>query len=80
MKKEIYPWLDAVYARAVQDPWHRECQAEVERLEPVFLRIRARLTVQEREELDQYIAACEELAHSLVYPAYEQGSLSVLSR
>lgn len=69
----IHPWYDEVLARVKDDPWHRECLAEVERLEPMFLQIRDSLSPSDQESLDSYIAACEQLRSNFIYPAYEVG-------
>lgn len=60
-------------ALAAADSHCRECLAEVERRTPEFPRIRDRLTEEDQEALDLYIAACEEHQYSFVYPAYELG-------
>ena len=70
---ELYPWYDEVLARVKDDPWHRECLAETARWEPQFLKIRDSLSPEDQEALDFYIAACEQLRSSFIYPAYEVG-------
>lgn len=66
-------WYDEVLARTKDDPWHKECLAEVARWESRFLEIRESLSPADREALDYYIAACEQLRSSFIYPAYEAG-------
>ena len=73
MSQSMEPWIKEMQALAKADPWYQECLAEVERREPEFQRIREKLTDEEQEALDLYIAACEELQYSCIYPAYELG-------
>ncbi len=72
MEKEMR-WLDTVYALAKEDAWCQECRKQVEAAEPAFIRLKNRLEPSEREALDRYISACEELRFSLVPIAYEVG-------
>ena len=76
-------WLAEVYRRAAQDPWHAECLADVQSLAPAYEAIRAALPEAQQTQLEDYIAACEELAHSLLLPAYEagraQGTVTVIN-
>ena len=66
-------WQKELQSMAKTDPWHRECQANMERWEPAYERIKEKLTQKEQEELDQYIAACEEFHYSFACIAYELG-------
>lgn len=63
-------WIEELMALAASDPWYQECLADVNAREPAFLTIRDTLTVTQQEQLDGYIAACEELEHSLVLLAH----------
>lgn len=69
----IHPWYDEVLARAKEDRWHQKCLDEVERLSPMFEKLRKSLSSPEQEVLDFYISACEQLESSFVYPAYQVG-------
>lgn len=60
-------WIDLMYAKAGVDPAHQQCLAELEEWEPRFLSLRQRLSEEDRETLDMYISACEELQHHLIY-------------
>ena len=55
------------------DAWYQQCLADLQAKEPAFLAIRETLTEGQQEQLDAYIAACEELEHSKIYIAYELG-------
>lgn len=66
-------WLVEVYRRAKEDVYHAECLADVQRLAPAYEAIRATLPESQQVQLDDYIAACEELARSMLLPAYEVG-------
>ena len=66
-------WVKQVLELAKTDGHYRECARAVARLEPDFLRIRKKLNPSEQETLDLYIAACEELSFSLIYPARQLG-------
>ena len=57
-------WEDRLDIIARHDPWHQECLGEVEKFTADFERIRNALSETDRELLDLYIAACEELEHS----------------
>ena len=64
---------DKLFEKAKADAWHRKCLLEVRRTEAAFLRIREALCETEKDELDEYIAACEALEDSFVFLAYELG-------
>lgn len=52
-----------VAARAAQSPEYLKLRARQEQLEESFLSIRNKLSPQEQQELDMYIAVCEELLY-----------------
>ena len=64
-------WTDELIAAARMDEWCRECEREVRRLEPEFLAIRDNFEF--KPQWEQYIAACEEQNHAIIYPAYRLG-------
>ena len=63
--------------RANADEWYQQCLAEVKNRETAFLNIREMLAENQREQLDAYVSACEELEHSKIYIAYEIGKLKL---
>ena len=65
--------LTEILHRSKEDPWCRECLAEVQKYEEAFRSIRSRLTEEEREQLDLYIAACEAWCDSHMFVAFELG-------
>lgn len=75
-------WMDEMYRRAKTDDWHQTLQGDVDAAEPAFLTIRNSLPQAQQEQLDTYVAACEELEHSLALIAYElgreQGKITVI--
>lgn len=73
MSSSVELWIQELPSLAKADPYCQECLAEVERRTPEFQRIRDKLTEEEQEVLDLYIAACEEHQYSFIYPAYELG-------
>ena len=66
-------WMDQLTELAGKDEWYQQCLRAVEEKEAVFLAIRDALTTEQQEQLDGYIAACEELEHALVPLAYRLG-------
>ena len=65
--------LDEVLRRAKEDPWCRECLAEIAAYEEAFHAIRSGLTRQEQEQLDLYIGACEAWCQAHIFAAYSLG-------
>ena len=66
-------WEKELAVRAARDEHYQTCLKEVRELEVLFLRLRDMLSVPQRELLDRYIAACEELDHTTVCLAYQMG-------
>ena len=66
-------WTQELALRASQDEHYQNCLQEVQELEELFLRLRDMLTTPQRELLDRYISACEELDHTAVRLAYQLG-------
>ena len=66
-------WMDELSEQARTDMWYLKCLAQVQAREQDFLAIRELLTEQQRQQLDDYIAACEELEHALTPIAYRMG-------
>ena len=63
--KEIN-WYEKLTELARHDHHYQACLAEVKRLEPGFLVLRDSLTGQQRQILDGYLSACEEMDHALL--------------
>ena len=59
--------------RSKDDPWCRECLAEVQKYEEAFRAIRSRLSEEEQEQLDLYIGACESWCESHIFVAFKLG-------
>ena len=68
-----YEWINELNQMAKADSWYQARLTEVNNLETTFLSFRSSLTPEQREELDNYISACEELEHALVLLAYRLG-------
>lgn len=66
-------WTQELAIKAAQDKHYQNCLQEVQELEEMFLRLREMLSIPQRELLDRYIAACEELDHIMVQLAYQLG-------
>ena len=62
-------WEKWLTDKAKHDPWYQELLRGCEEAEREFLRIRAGLTEEDQEKLDQYITLCEELGHRLAWLA-----------
>ena len=75
MENWDYDWINQVLALAKTDENYQECVRRVAQLEPDYLRIWEKLSPSEQEALDLYIAACEELNFSLIYPAHRLGQI-----
>ena len=66
-------WTQELDAMAAADECYQNCLKEVQELEELFLRLREMLSTPQRELLDRYISACEELDHAKVHLAYRMG-------
>lgn len=55
------------------EPWYQQCLLDTAAAEPGFETLRGSMTQAQRETLDRYIAACEELDHARLLLAYELG-------
>ena len=62
-----------VMRRSQNDPWCRECLADIQKYEEAFLAIREKLSESEREQLDLYIGSCEAWCESRMFVAFELG-------
>ena len=62
-----------VMRRSKDDPWCRECLADIQKYEETFLAIRGKLSETELEQLDLYIGACEAWCESHMFVAFELG-------
>lgn len=68
-------WRWEMYALARKDPWCQARAKKIDEFEPGYLALRKKLTAKEWNDLEMYIAACEEMKYSYIYPAYELGRL-----
>lgn len=75
MNKQTLEWTRELIKLVQHDTNCQQCLSEVMRLEPAFERIRKKLSMEEKETLDLYIAACEEYEYSQIYPAYTLGQV-----
>ena len=66
-------WTQELAIKAAQDKHYQNCLQEVQELEELFLRLREMLSTPQRELLDRYISACEELDHARAHLAYRIG-------
>ena len=70
--KESELW-DRLHQKAKNDAWYQTCLEEVNRAEAAYLTIREILNKTQKDQLDDYIAACEALEDSLIFLAFELG-------
>ena len=66
-------WLDALEQMCREDDWYRQWLKKATELEPAYERIREKLNEADREILDQYIMACEEMDNTRQLLAYKLG-------
>lgn len=66
-------WMDEMNCRAKTDDWYQALLEDVKAAEPAYLAIYNSLPESQQEQLGAYIAACEELEHSLTLIAYQLG-------
>lgn len=66
-------WEKELAVRAVQDEYYQNCLKEVRELEPLFLSLRDMLSPPQRQLLDRYLSASEELDHAMMHLAYYLG-------
>lgn len=65
-------WME-VGRMSRDDEWHRTCLEMVQQREAAYFAIRDSLPPQQQEELEDYLAACQELDASLALLAYQLG-------
>lgn len=70
---EEYPWLEELNRMEKEDPWRRECLARVIERTAAYEQAVQALTREQRQAVEDYIAACEELEHASVFLAYGLG-------
>lgn len=62
-------WYEELLERAKEDPEYQACLETVRKLEPEFLILRNFLQEDQRNLLDAYLSACEEMDHALLMAA-----------
>ena len=62
----LVPMMDA-------DPDYQQALQKLEEVEPEYLALLETLTPEQRDVLERYIAACEEVDDALLFLAYEDG-------
>ena len=55
------------------DPDYQQALRKLEKVEPDYLALLETLTPEQRDVLERYIAACEEVDDALLFLAYEDG-------
>lgn len=70
---DFMDWEKVLADIAKQDEHYQNCLNEVQELEILFLRLREMLSPTQRELLDRYLSACDELDHAMVRLAYQLG-------
>ena len=63
--------MEKLMARANCSSVYQEKLEEVKRLEPAFLALRDSLPEEQRQILESYLSACEELDHELLCTAVD---------
>ena len=66
-------WLKLASDRAATDETYAHYHCLALELEPDFLRLRSSLSEEDRNLLDQYLTACEEMDNALTRIAYALG-------
>lgn len=66
-------WQEELLRREKEDPWRRECLARVIERTAAYEQAIQALTREQRQAVEDYIAACEELEHASVFLAYGLG-------
>ena len=65
----IMEWMKELLEFVQEDPEYQEKLEAVKQAEPAFLALREMLTEGQRQVLDEYLSACEELDHELLSSA-----------
>ena len=71
--RALEEFIDELNRRSLTDPWCRECAADVSSRFSAYEDAEKELSPDQKEAIECYIAACEELEFSLVYVAYQMG-------
>ena len=66
-------FVDELARRCLENPWCRKWSREVTNRTPAYAQALETLTPQQREAVEDYIAACEELEYSRSFVAYALG-------
>ena len=75
MKEQPIEWTRELLRLVQHDANCQQCLSKVMQLEPAYERIKKKLSKQDKETLDLYIAACEEYEYSHIYSAYALGQI-----
>jgi hypothetical protein len=68
-------WMELVSQFAKSDAWYQACFARMKEKEEKYLEIMDLLTPQQRQAVEDYIAASEEMEHALLPIAYRLGAV-----
>ena len=66
-------FVEELVRRCQEDPWCQECAKEVAARTPAYEKALEDLTPRQREAVEDYIAACEELEYSRSFVAFSLG-------
>ena len=66
-------FVDELARRCLENPWCRKWSREVDNHTPAYAQALETLTPQQREAVEDYIAACEELEYARIFVAYTIG-------
>ena len=66
-------WENEMRMLAKCDHVHKNAERDIIELEPAFHQIRDKLSEEERDALDLYISACEEINYTYIRSAYQLG-------
>lgn len=74
-------WADVAYAQIMEgakaDAVYQQLLKECRRLEPAYLAVLDKLPDADKDHLEAYISACEELEHRLAQLSYEFGKTRI---
>ena len=62
---------DEVMKRAKCDPWYQECLERIRQRESAYFAVCEILSTEQKEAVEEYIAACEEIGDCMAVLAYQ---------
>lgn len=66
-------WMDALERMCGEDTWYQHWLTKAKELEPAYEQLREKLAEEDRQLLDRYLMACEEMDNTRQRLAYKLG-------